>query len=105
MDNGYCSDETAEILNRFFSVHNWTPYELRVVDNTEIKDWIIDTCYCDDIKMFETAVCRNNSKIIIVERYKDKDKAKGGHIKWVERCKENPKKLYDVQINEFVKTR
>lgn len=74
------------------------------VDRTQINGYTIDTCDTVDFG-WETAVWYEDNKMVIVERYEDKERATIGHEKWVEFCKGNPTEVWSVQMDEMCKLR
>ncbi len=62
-------------------------YDSRKVDRYEEGDLFVSTAMVmDSSSPFETAVAHpqyNDGKIVIVENYNTKEKAKSGHEKWV----------------------
>jgi len=88
----------------FLSMAN--DYENRVVANTEINGATIDTAaVTDSSQPYETGITHpsyKNGEWIIVELYSSKEKAKGGHEKWVKLFTESlPKELEDVSTCEI----
>lgn len=70
------------------------------VGNTTVGNYIIDTCYTFDCG-YETGIKRNNGHWVIVEYFANAEKAKEGHQKWCDFCKNNPTEVYSVQTNEI----
>ena len=87
--------------NLFAAMVDYGNYESRKVDRTVINDYTIDTAYTSDYG-YETAIWKNDSAIAIVERYEDKSEAIEGHNKWVEFCKTNPSKVWNIQYDEYL---
>jgi len=77
-------------------------YEERLVENSKINDFVVDTCYTSDYG-YETAINKFDGDWIVVERYKDKEKSKEGHKKWCKWCLDNPdaESVYSVQTDDF----
>ena len=74
--------------------------------NTKGKDWVVDTAYTSDTGYFETGIKSerlNSETWIIVEQYENKKEAEKGHRKWVKYIKTNPKRLYDIFKDEWLK--
>lgn len=92
----------SPLLNLRSIVLDYDNYESRKVDHTVINDYIIDTAYCSDYG-YETAIWKNDSDdMAIVGRYADdKSEAIEGHNKWVEFCKRNPSKVWNIQTDEY----
>lgn len=65
-----------------------------------VGDYTIDSCYTFD-EGYETAIWKNVTKIIIVERYADKEKMEEGHEKWCAFCENNPKEVFSAQSDEI----
>ena len=87
-------------LNLFSAMLDYDNYESRKVNRTVINDYTIDTAYSSDYG-YETAIWKNDSDdMAIVERYANKDEAIEGHNKWVEFCKTNPSKVWNIQTDE-----
>ena len=89
------------LSNLFAAMADYGNYESRKVDRTVINDYTIDTAYSSDYG-YETAIWKNDSDIAIVERYEDKSEAIEGHNKWVEFCKTNPSKVWNIQYDEYL---
>ena len=87
--------------NLFAAMADYGNYESRKVDRTVINDYTIDTTYTSDYG-YETAIWEKDSDIAIVERYEDKSEAIEGHNKWVEFCKTNPSKVWNIQYDEYL---
>ena len=87
--------------NLFAAMADYGNYESRKVDRTVINDYTIDTTYTSDYG-YETAIWEKDSDIAIVERYEDKSEAIKGHNKWVEFCKTNPSKVWNIQYDEYL---
>ena len=88
-------------LNLFNIMSDYGNYENRKVNRTDINGYTIDTAYTSDYG-YETAIWKNGQHdMAIVERYADKDKAIEGHNKWVEFCKTNPSKVWNIQTDEY----
>ena len=88
-------------LNLFGAMFDYDNYASRKVDCTDINDYTIDTDYTSDYG-YETAIWKNDSDdMAIVERYVDKIEAIKGHNKWVEFCKTNPSKVWNIQTDEY----
>lgn len=51
---------------------------------------------------YETGIRKGDGNWIIVERYEDKEKAKEGHDKWIEFCKDNPSSAFSIQYLEEI---
>ena len=63
------------------------------------EGYIVDTCAAFDTGTWETGICPENSKWIIVEQYRNRAAAVIGHAKWAELMKENPEReLEDINI-------
>lgn len=60
-------------------------YEARKVGRDEVSGLIISTCYTTD-EGYETAIVDNNGTYP-VERYKTKEDAEIGHLKWIANAK------------------
>lgn len=87
-------------LNLFATILDYNNYESRKVNRTNINAYTIDTVYTSDYG-YETAIWKDDSDdMAIVERYADKDEAIEGHNKWVEFCKTNPSKVWNIQTDE-----
>ena len=87
-------------LNLFSIMSDYGSYENRKVNRTNINDYVIDTAYASDYG-YETAIWKNGQHdMAIVERYAYKNKAIEGHNKWVEFCKTNPAKVWNIQTEE-----
>ena len=87
--------------NLFAAMSDYGNYESRKVNRTNINDYTIDTAYTSDYG-YETAIWKNDSDdMAIVERYEDKSEAIEGHNKWVEFCKTNPSKVWNIQYDEY----
>jgi hypothetical protein len=70
------------------------------VFNDKIGDVTVDTVCAFDTHTWETGI-EQNGEWIIVEQYEDREKAKTGHQKWVEKIKKDPKqKLKDCGVWE-----
>lgn len=54
--------------------------------------FIVDTCVAYDTHMWETCIFTQDRYMggVIVEQYKNKEKAKAGHDKWVKVMENNP---------------
>ena len=88
-------------LNLFNIMSDYGNYENRKVNRTDINGYTIDTAYTSDYG-YETAIWKNGQHdMAIVERHADKDKAIEGHNKWVEFCKTNPSKVWNIQTDEY----
>jgi len=61
------------------------------VFNTKVKDIEIDTCFAPDTGQWETAINRDGVWIVVEMYGNDREKAKKGHDKWVEKITKNPK--------------
>lgn len=68
---------------------------------TKVNNYTVDSCYSFD-EGYETAIWYKNNNMAIVERYANKKEMKDGHEKWCNFCKENPKEVYSVQLDEMV---
>lgn len=83
----------------------WDKYENRLVNNTVSGLYTVDTVYCDDTEMYETAIWKEKGNpMIIVEEYETKEQAVAGHLKWVEFVKTEPTEALSCQtdrINKF----
>ena len=89
-------------LNLFSIMSDYGSYENRKVNRTNINDYVIDTAYASDYG-YETAIWKNGQHdMAIVERYAYKNKAIEGHNKWVEFCKTNPSKVWNIQYDEYL---
>ena len=87
-------------LNLFGMMSDYGNYENRKVNHTNINGYTIDTAYTSDYG-YETAIWKNGQyDMAIVERYTSKIEAFEGHNKWVEFCKTNPSKVWDIQTEE-----
>ena len=87
-------------LNLFAAMSDYGNYESRKVNRTDINGYTIDTAYTSDYG-YETAIWKNGQhNMAIVERYANKIDAGEGHNKWVEFCKGNPSKVWDIQTEE-----
>lgn len=53
----------------------------------ETQKVILDTYYCSDIKMYETALL-TEEEIYIMERYPDIENAEQGHAEWLDKTKQ-----------------
>ena len=82
-------------------LNDWDNYEDRVVENTKINKYTIDTAYTSDYG-YETAIWKDDNEMIIVERYPSKETSKSGHKKWCDFCKTNPKSAFSVQLDEEI---
>ena len=89
------------LFDLMFGIMNNDYSKADKVGNDIIGDYTIDTCDTVD-QGYETAMWKDNSDIIIVERYPNKMRAEIGHSKWCEFAKTNPKFVYSVQLDEFV---
>ena len=49
----------------------------------------IDTCWVNDIKVYETAVKELNMDWVVVERFKSAETAKMAHFAWVQKIKDD----------------
>ena len=88
-------------LNLFSMMSDYGTYENRKVNRTDINGYTIDTAYTSDYG-YETAIWKNGQHdMAIVERYADKSEAIEGHNKWVEFCKTNPSKVWNIQTDEY----
>ncbi len=59
-------------------------------DDFETEDgfhFIVDTCWVNDIKVYETAVKELNMDWVVVERFKSAETAKMSHFAWVQKIK------------------
>jgi len=66
------------------------------------EGYIVDTCVAFDTGIWETGICPEDGKWIIVEQYHNRADAVIGHAKWAEFMKENPKReLKDIKIWEM----
>lgn len=88
-------------LNLFGFMSDYGNYESRKVGRTDINGYTIDTAYTSDYG-YETAIWKDGqSDMAIVERYGSKTDAVEGHNKWVEFCKDNPSKVWNIQTDEY----
>lgn len=79
--------------------NDWGNYEDRLVENTKVNNYTIDTAFTSDYG-YETAIWKDDNEMIIVERYDTKEQSVDGHKKWCEFCKTNPKSVFSVQLDE-----
>ena len=93
-----------EYLERFFAFFtcDWQSVQERLVDNTKINNYTIDTCFCNDTNKYETAIKKFDNAWVIVEEYDTKEQSQEGHKKWVEFAKTEPTKAYSIQFREDV---
>lgn len=99
-------DKTSRIITRALGwlVCDWTPYKERLVANTTIEKYMIDTVFACDTQMYETGIMytdeNKSNGWIIVEEYSTKKAAEAGHNKWVKYIKRyKPKRLFSIQDN------
>ena len=83
-------------------MHDRNNYEERLVANTKVENYTIDTAYTSDYG-YETAIWKDDNDMVIVERYSDKETSREGHKKWCDFCKTKPEKVYSVQLDEEIK--
>ena len=87
-------------LNLFSMMSDYSNYENRKVNRTDINGYTIDTAYTSDYG-YETAIWKNGqNNMAIVERYANKIDAVEGHSKWIAFCKGNPSKVWNIQTEE-----
>ena len=61
-------------------------------DSFETEDgfhFTVDTCWVNDIKVYETAVKELNMDWVVVERFKSAETAKMAHFAWVQKIKDD----------------
>lgn len=77
-------------------------YEQRLVKNSKVNDYTVDTCYTSDYG-YETAIKKFDRDWVVVERYANKEESKEGHERWCNWCFDNPdaKSVYSVQFDDF----
>ena len=80
----------------------WQPREERIVDNTKIDEYTVDTCYCNDTNKYETAIKKYDNEWVVLEEYDTKEQSQYGHNKWIEFAKTKPAKAYSIQFEEEV---
>lgn len=97
---------STDILDKMFGgwYKNQPSYEERLVENTKIKGYTIDTTLASDIgKPYETAIKHEDGKWVIVEDYYTKEQAQKGHTKWVRKVMKqgfSVKKLRDIYLEK-----
>jgi len=67
--------------------------------NIKIGDITIDTCYANDTDEWETGIETN--RWYIVEHYPNKEEAKKGHDKWVEKVNSGIKEFQNCDDIEY----
>ena len=77
-------------------------YYERLVDNSVIDGYMIDTVLCSDGRFYETAIKFGDGDWIVVEEYVTIEKAQKGHNKWIEFCKTHPKQAYSIQYRDYI---
>ena len=99
-----------EIIGSLLKLSNSEPINRRRVDSTEVKRFFVSTVKAPDFNVYETAIQHkgllrsiNKSEWIIVEEYKTKKEAQKGHKDWVEYCKTNPKKFWEIRLGKVIK--
>lgn len=79
-------------------------YDERLVENTRINGYEIDTVEVNDRSwQYETAIKHkdiNDGKWVVVQGYSSKEEAEKGHEKWVIKCRKNINTLFDIEENE-----
>ena len=74
---------------------------------TVIKQAVIDTCFTDDIKKFETGISHpsfNYGRWVIVQRYNNELEARFGHERWMSLFESwLPNELFDIVKLEKIK--
>ncbi len=65
--------------------------------NSQVGEYTVDTCYTYD-DGWETAVWRDEGRIIVVDYYRNEFAAKLGHKKWVDFMETCPQKVFSVQL-------
>lgn len=78
------------------------PYKERLVDNTKVGRYTVDTVYATDTGLYETAIWKDKNKMIVVEEYSSKDKAKKGHNKWIDFAKTEPEEAFEIHLEEIM---
>ena len=61
-------------------------------DSFETEDgfhFTVDTCWVNDIQVYETAVKELNMDWVVVERFKSAETAKMAHFAWVQKIKDD----------------
>ena len=59
------------------------------VFNDKVGENVIDTCYAPDTGHWETGIQRKEEPWVIVQKYRDRDEAKDGHILWVKKLSDD----------------
>ena len=49
----------------------------------------VDTCWVNDLQIYETAICEKNMDWVVVERFKSAETAKMAHFAWVQKIKDD----------------
>ena len=50
------------------------------IGRDQVDGYTIDTCYCTDTQMYETAIVRKG--VVVVEQYETEEEAHIGHMSW-----------------------
>ena len=96
-------------MGLFDFIEMFDNYEGRKVDRYENKDLVIDTCSVSDSdNPYETGIKHplyNDNEWVIVETYKNREKAQEGHNKWVKIMTDKilPPHLWDMGSAEVTK--
>lgn len=77
--------------------------ERKVARTIDTKYGLVDTCFCNDTELYETAILSphyNSNGWIVVEEYKTRKAASSGHKKWVNQL-EKKAKLWSIHTDEW----
>ena len=94
-----------ELFKSWKLIVNNQPIRGETIDNDIFHNGdaniVVDTCFVNDLKAYETAIQVGSGEIVVVERYRNANDAKIGHKLWVDKCKQKSFYFYSVQTGEM----
>ena len=57
----------------------------------------VDTCWVNDLQIYETAICEKNMDWVIVDRYNSPSEARANHMYWVQKVKNEDVRFFESE--------
>lgn len=67
-------------------------------DDFETEDgfhFTVDTCWVNDLQVYETAICEKNMAWVVVDRYNSSSEARVNHRYWIQKIKNESVRFFE----------